>query len=189
LRKPCPSAGITQIRFRRVGDIEGSPSQPGFTELPSTYLAFLNLIPILMQQFGAVKKVFIAYRHPLAKQFAARVVLLGHCGRKGCENVKVEILYTEDCPNWQGTLEDVQAVLRGKSKSVEMVLTEVSSQDEAQELKFLGSPTIRINDSDIEWDVPENGPFGLTCRVYDIEGAILGRPPREWIDAAIDVLG
>jgi hypothetical protein len=188
LRKPCPSAGITQIRFRRVGDIEGSPSQPGFTELPSTYLAFLNLIPILMQQFGAVKKMFMP-ADARCQAFQSCVVLLGHCGRKGCENVKVEILYTEDCPNWQGTLEDVQAVLRGKSKSVEMVLTEVGSEDEAQELKFLGSPTIRINDNDIEWDVPENGPFGLTCRVYDIEGAILGRPPREWIDAAIDVLG
>lgn len=95
----------------------------------------------------------------------------------------------EDCPNWQSALEDVQAVLRGKGKSAEMVLTEVSSQDEAQQLKFLGSPTIRINDTDIEWDVPENGPFGLQGRVYDIEGAILGSPPREWIDAAIDVLG
>jgi len=59
LRKPCPSAGITQIRFRRVGDIEGSPSQPGFTELPSTYLAFLYFIQILMQQFEAVKDNFI----------------------------------------------------------------------------------------------------------------------------------
>ncbi len=117
------------------------------------------------------------------------MILLDHCGRKGCENVKVEILYMEDCPNWQHTLEDVQTVLRGKGKSTEMVLTEVSSQDEAQQLKFLGSPTVRINGTDIEWDVPENGPFGLQCRVYAIEGAILNRPPREWIDAAIDVLG
>ena len=103
--------------------------------------------------------------------------------------MKIELLYMEGCPHWERTLEDIQTVLRGKSAPSEMVLTEVGSQDEAERLKFLGSPTIRINDVDIEWDIPEDGPFELKPRTYLIEVDALESPPRVWIDAAIVVLG
>lgn len=103
--------------------------------------------------------------------------------------MKIELLYMEGCPHWERALEDIQTVLRGKSVPAEMVLTEVGSQDEAERLKFLGSPTIRINDVDIEWDIPEDGPFELEPRTYLIEDEALNSPPREWIDAAMDVLG
>ncbi len=103
--------------------------------------------------------------------------------------MKVELLYMEDCPNWEHALEDMRHVLIGKGLPDEIVLTKVSSQTKAAELRFLGSPTIRINDTDIEWDIPEDGPFQLTPRSYWVEDAALGSPPREWMDAAIDVLG
>ena len=104
------------------------------------------------------------------------------------EDVKVELLYMEGCPNWERALEDIRHVLIGKGLPGEVILTQVSSQSEAEDLRFLGSPTIRINDTDIEWDIPEDGPFQLTPRTYWVEDVALGSPPREWMDAAIDVL-
>lgn len=103
--------------------------------------------------------------------------------------MKVELLYIDGCPNWERALEDMRHVLIDKGLPDEVVLTKVTSQSEAERLRFLGSPTIRINDTDIEWDIPEDGPFQLAPRTYPVEDIELDSPPREWMDAAIDVLG
>jgi len=114
--------------------------------------------------------------------------MIGPSEAEGGETVKVEVLYTKDCRFWKQAVEDVQAVLRGKGIEAEVVTILVQSQAHAKEVRFLGSPTIRIDDVDIEWDIPENGPYELKPRIYSVEGMDFTSPPREWIDAAIDVL-
>ena len=42
----------------------------------------------------------------------------------------------------------------------------ISSAAMAYSLKFPGSPTIRINDRDIEPQEQETASFGLMCRLY-----------------------
>ena len=114
--------------------------------------------------------------------------MMGLFEAEGGETMKVEVLYMEGCRFWKQALEDVQTVLRSKGIEAQVVTTPVQSPAHANEAQFLGSPTVRINDVDIEWDIPEDGPYGLKPRTYSVEGMDLSSPPREWIDAAIDAL-
>ena len=101
--------------------------------------------------------------------------------------MKVELLYFKDCPNWKYTLREVQSLLTARRIPEPVQLVEVKSNEQAQELRFIGSPTVRINDTDIEGPLAEeSGQFGLECRLYWVDGKARGHPPREWIEAALD---
>ncbi len=99
--------------------------------------------------------------------------------------MKIELLYFDDCPNWRETLQDIGAVLQEHHMPVEIELVKVTSAEEAEALAFPGSPTVRVDGVDIEPDAPTTG-FGLACRIYTVEDEPEGRPPKEWIAAALD---
>jgi hypothetical protein len=44
-------------------------------------------------------------------------------------------------------------------------VTEIRTQDDAERLRFVGSPTIRIEGRDVDPSGAE-GPAALTCRIY-----------------------
>jgi hypothetical protein len=44
-------------------------------------------------------------------------------------------------------------------------ITEISSEEGAENEGFVGSPTIRIDGADVQ-PPPDEQPLGLTCRVY-----------------------
>lgn len=103
--------------------------------------------------------------------------------------MKVELLYFKGCPNWQETLRDLQALLSVRKVSEPVKLVEVKSNAQAQELRFIGSPTVRINGTDIEGPLAEEGAqFNLECRIYWVDGKAQGRPPRAWLEAALDAV-
>lgn len=99
--------------------------------------------------------------------------------------MKIEFLYFKGCSHWEAALEELQDLLGSKGVEDEIGVVRVSSNDEAERLQFPGSPTIRINGEDVEPEAPSSG-FHLACRVYEVDGEFLGRPPREWMDAALD---
>ena len=65
------------------------------------------------------------------------------------EKVQVRVLYSEGCPNAPRTVELIERVGReiGAQVAIEQVLVE--SQEQAAELRCLGSPTVQINSVDI----------------------------------------
>ncbi|MEE8442768.1 MAG: thioredoxin family protein [Dehalococcoidia bacterium] len=99
--------------------------------------------------------------------------------------MEVELLYIDGCVNWRQTLEDINAVLKEYQVSAEVELIEVGSNQEAQGLAFLGSPTVRVDGVDIEPDVPDSG-YGMESRVYWVEDEPADRPPKEWIAATVE---
>ena len=99
--------------------------------------------------------------------------------------MKIELLYFDGCPNWQTTLEEVQNILAEKLVHESVELIRVASNKQAKELQVPGSPTLRIDGEDVELDAQSSG-FQLACRVYEVDGKLAGKPPIEWIDAAIE---
>ena len=99
--------------------------------------------------------------------------------------MRIELLYFDDCPNWHQTLGETNDILREHQLDVEVELVQVTSSKEAQDLAFLGSPTVRVDDVDVELDVPDSG-YGMECRVYWVDDRPLGKPPKEWIAAAVE---
>ena len=99
--------------------------------------------------------------------------------------MKIELLYSDDCAHWEATLEDLRELLGSNGVEDEVSVIRVSSMEEAERLRFPGSPTVRIDDEDVDPDTPESD-FDLACRLYEVDEGYQERPPREWIDAAIE---
>jgi hypothetical protein len=100
----------------------------------------------------------------------------------------IEILYFADCPRWSVALERVhEAVsLLGLDGSVEIRHLLVETEALAHEVRFAGSPTVRVNGRDVEPAHSENdADFGLRCRVYRSEGRSEPAPPVAWIKEAL----
>jgi hypothetical protein len=99
----------------------------------------------------------------------------------------VSFLFYEDCPSNEPALERLREVLREEGISTDFGIAKVESEEQAQQLRFVGSPTILVNGQDID-PPPPDSYYGLTCRAYRLEdGRISPLPSRGMIRRAIDV--
>jgi hypothetical protein len=66
----------------------------------------------------------------------------------------------------------------------EVEVVKVETEEQARELRFVGSPTIRVDGQDI--DLPTESRYALTCRVYRLEdGRISPLPAKDMIRRAL----
>jgi hypothetical protein len=61
----------------------------------------------------------------------------------------------------------------------------VPDADAAVALRFLGSPTVRVDGHDVEPGADERRDFVLACRVYQTDQGTAGEPDEAWIRAAL----
>jgi hypothetical protein len=102
----------------------------------------------------------------------------------------VQILFFEGCPNHEQAQELVEQVARELGLQLEIALVEVPDSETAERLRFLGSPTIRVDGRDVEPGADERQEFALSCRVYRSEHGFAGQPDVQSIrDAFASVEG
>jgi hypothetical protein len=100
--------------------------------------------------------------------------------------MRIDFLYFADCPSHEVALERLREVLAQEGLSAEIAITEVTSDEAAGDLRFVGSPTIRIDSLDIDPALDESHGFGLACRGYRRpDGRITPLPPPDLIRAAL----
>jgi hypothetical protein len=97
----------------------------------------------------------------------------------------VELLWWDGCPSHPEALAELERILREEGVEPSVRLVEIASDEQAQQERFPGSPTIRIDGRDIA--APgESEPFSLTCRVYRTgDGRFSPVPDPEVVRAAI----
>jgi hypothetical protein len=99
--------------------------------------------------------------------------------------LQVTFLYYEDCPSHDVALERLRSVLFEEEIEAEIEIIKVETDEQAQQLRFIGSPTIRIDGRDIDPPRPE-AHYALTCRAYQLEdGRISPLPAPELIRRAL----
>ncbi len=99
--------------------------------------------------------------------------------------MKIELLYFEGCPNHEPAMKVLREALDSLGRQDRIDEVQVRTQSEAEAIRFVGSPSIRINDSDIEPWVRNAKRFGLSCRTY-VDGLRRGGvPSRELLRRAI----
>lgn len=91
---------------------------------------------------------------------------------------KIEFLYFEDCPSYKETLVNLQEALAELKMEAEIIMIDVDSPEKAEEVGFLGSPTIVIDGVDLEG---RTGGFAFNCRIYELDGKLKGVPSKEFI--------
>jgi hypothetical protein len=98
--------------------------------------------------------------------------------------VKVEILYVAECPSHPEAVRLVKKILTAEGVATKIHEVLVRDEEMANELRFCGSPTIRINGRDVSEKSPKETNFALSCRWYS--GAKQGGlPPVEMIHRAV----
>ncbi|HEY8314982.1 MAG TPA: DUF2703 domain-containing protein [Candidatus Baltobacteraceae bacterium] len=105
--------------------------------------------------------------------------------QKVLSGVKVEILYFEGCPHTDEAVMAVTKALREERVDVDIVRVVVDDPDSAMRLRFLGSPSVRVNGLDIEQSAREKCDFGMMCRVYECAGKRRGAPSAALVRRAI----
>jgi hypothetical protein len=99
--------------------------------------------------------------------------------------VTVEFLYWEGCPSHPEARELLEEVLQARGADVAVNVREVRTQEEARELAFPGSPTIRVDGRDVDPAGAEELP-SLSCRIYRLpNGRVSPVPTREQIEEAL----
>lgn len=99
--------------------------------------------------------------------------------------MKVQVLYFEGCPNHQPTAQLTREVIRDFGLDAEVEEVEVKSIEDAQRLRFLGSPTVLIDGVDIESSARNSTAYAFACRTYSGKGT----PPRELLVEALTAGG
>lgn len=89
------------------------------------------------------------------------------------KKVHIEFLYFEGCPSWKQGLANLRSALEKLHIDAELQMTLVASPEQAQEVGFYGSPSIKINGRDLEG---RQGDFSFNCRIYR-DGAYAGGVP------------
>jgi len=67
----------------------------------------------------------------------------------------------------------------------EIELVEVADAETATRLRFLGSPSVRVDGRDVELGADARSDFVLSCRVYRSERGLAGHPEADWIRDAL----
>jgi hypothetical protein len=96
--------------------------------------------------------------------------------------LRVEVLYVADCPSHAPAVRLLKDVLAAEGIVAEVKEVLVADAQMASDLKFLGSPTIRINGLDIAEESSNCGT--LACRLY-LGSPQMGVPPMDMVRRAV----
>jgi hypothetical protein len=98
--------------------------------------------------------------------------------------MQIDILYMEECTDWQTAAELVQQVLDDLGMAATIDYWLISSDREATEAYFMGSPTIRVDGQDL-FPVHSDIPAGMRLRSYITEEGLLGHPTYSMLYEAL----
>ena len=98
---------------------------------------------------------------------------------------KIEVYFWDGCPSHPEALELLRRVLAERGLETPVELHEVFTHEQAQALRFPGSPTIRVDGRDVD-PAGADAPPSLTCRVYRLpDGRPSPVPSREQLEEAL----
>ena len=93
--------------------------------------------------------------------------------------MKIQLLYFDDCPSWQSGLDNLRTALKIEGFDASVVLVKVEDNDDANRLKFLGSPSFHISGKDLWPEYRET--YSLSCRIYSTPDGMRGYPTVEML--------
>ena len=98
--------------------------------------------------------------------------------------MSVTLRYFDGCPNWRTTYERLRDVLREEGMTdIEPILERIETDEDAERLQFVGSPTVLIDGRDPF--AGREATFGLACRVYQTPDGLAGSPTLEQLREVI----
>jgi hypothetical protein len=103
----------------------------------------------------------------------------------GARRPLVEVLVTPGCPNGDAAITLARRVCQQRGGRAEVQVVEVPDQPAAEQARFLGSPTIRVDGRDIEPGAARSAEFVHGCRLYRGAHSLQGLPEEDWLSQAL----
>jgi uncharacterized protein len=99
--------------------------------------------------------------------------------------IVVEVLVTDNCPHEDDAINLVTMAAQGTGVTPRLTLIEIHDLEQAEQQQFLGSPTIRINGSDIAPPTTDHAA-SLACRLYHTTHGLSGVPELDLVRTALE---
>ncbi len=99
--------------------------------------------------------------------------------------MKIQLLYSLGCPEWGRALERLKKILIELGVTQTIIITRIANDEDAKRHHAHGTPSILINDKDIDraaW----SRPYTHSCRFYVDDGALLRIPSEKIIIASVN---
>lgn len=100
--------------------------------------------------------------------------------------MNVTFIWFDECTNHHLARRLLQEVLEERGVGDEVEEVNATSQQVAEQYRFPGSPTIRIDGEDVEPGFVDPGEYSPRCRLYATPSGLRGLPERRWIEDALD---
>ncbi len=94
----------------------------------------------------------------------------------------IEVLYFAGCPNRDSAVTLARDVVRALRVDDAIREVEVTTDADAERLRFLGSPTVRVDGVDIDPEAASRTDYSLCCRIYGSSGL----PSRDLLVRALE---
>jgi hypothetical protein len=97
----------------------------------------------------------------------------------------IEVLYVQDCPHYPATLALVERLRAELGIDAELRPSLIVDQVAADQARFPGSPTVRVDGHDVEPGSELVTEYTVACRLYRLEHRFAGQPEERWIRQAL----
>ena len=88
--------------------------------------------------------------------------------------MKIELLYFSGCPSWKDGLKNLESALHLEDIPAVIEIIKIRDDEQAARLKFLGSPSFRVNGIDL-WH-EDRDLYSMSCRIYSTPAGAKGFP-------------
>ena len=102
---------------------------------------------------------------------------------------RIEVLTFDGCPNALAAHALVDRVVADLGVEAEVASVRVPDVDAVERLRFLGSPSIRVEGIDVEPGAADRTGYALACRVYPTASGPSNLPDEGWLRAALSESG
>ena len=100
----------------------------------------------------------------------------------------VDVLYFEGCPSYEALLPRLRELVAEAGLGEDAIaLHLIASPQQAEEQRFLGSPTVRVDAVDVDPESRSRDDFGIKCRIYRSAEGQAHVPPEDWLRAALGI--
>jgi hypothetical protein len=97
----------------------------------------------------------------------------------------IEVLTVPGCPNRDGAVALAARVCAELGSTAEVRVSDIADQPAAEQARFLGSPTIRVDGQDIAPSAKWREEYVCACRLYQVGHSLRGLPDEDWLRQAL----
>jgi hypothetical protein len=100
---------------------------------------------------------------------------------------QVELLWFQGCANHPAARQMLDEVIADVAPGTPINDVDATEAAVAEQVRFPGSPTIRVDGRDVDPTYTDLGDYTPRCRLYRTSAGLRGLPERRWIVDALQV--